>query len=212
MTDTFEKRLEETVLEHADLADGSHDMSHLHRVKRMALKIAKSEGRGDRDILTAAAYLHDLVNPPKSHPDRSEASRMSAAAARPILAGMGMSEEAIANACHAIEAHSFSAGVAPRTVEAEILQDADRLDALGAIGIARVFYIAGQLGTRLFNGDDPLAERRDLDDRVFALDHFELKLFRLPETMRTRTGRMLAEDRVAYLRGFVERIRHEFLE
>jgi uncharacterized protein len=88
-------------------------------------------------------------------------------------------------------------------LEAQILQDADRLDALGAIGIARTFYVAGRMGSSLFHPDDPLARNRPLDDRAFSLDHFETKLFRIAETMNTRTGQRIAEERAALTRRFV---------
>ncbi len=90
---------------------------------------------------------------------------------------------------HAIEAHSFSAAIPPRTLEAKIVQDADRLESLGAIGLARVFAVAGALNTILFDAEDPFADRRALDDRKYALDHFQCKLLRLPETMQTDKGK-----------------------
>lgn len=211
MNNAFEQNLEAAVRAHADLSDGSHDMSHMRRVKRIALEIAKAEGQGDTDVLIAAAYLHDLVSLPKSDPNRSKASAMSAKAARPIMAGLGMAEGSIANACHAIEAHSFSAGVPAKTIEAKILQDADRFDALGAIGISRVFYISGTMKRSLFDGDDPFAQARELDDTNFALDHFEVKLFKLPAMMQTVSGRTLAEERVAFMRQFIDQIRGELV-
>ncbi|MGL4236067.1 HD domain-containing protein, partial [Tabrizicola sp.] len=193
----------------ADLSDGSHDLSHLRRVKRIALQIAARERRGDHDILIAAAYLHDLVNLPKSHPDRAQASRLSAKAARPLLAELEMTTDQIDAVCHAIEAHSFSAGIPPETIEAQILQDADRFDALGAIGIARLFYIAGSLGSQLFDQDDPFAQTRPLDDRQFALDHFEIKLFKLPDGMNTDSARALAQSRIGFLRSYLRQLRDE---
>ena len=110
---------------------------------------------------------------------------------------------------HAIHAHSFSAQVEPLTAEAKILQDADRMEALGAIGLARVFYTAGVLHQRLFDGDDPLALHREPDDQQYSLDHFSVKLFRLPALMNTATGRKLAEEKVEYLRQFLQRIEGE---
>ena len=107
---------------------------------------------------------------------------------------------------HAIHAHSFLARVEPITAEAKILQDADRMEAVGAIGLARVFYTAGQLNGALFDVDDPLAEEREPDDRRYALDHFQLKLLRLPAMMNTASGRRMAEGRAEYLREFLQRI------
>lgn len=200
-------RLEEVLSSHNDGSDGSHDVHHSRRVLRAALKIGEGEvGNADPTILVCAAYLHDLVNVPKNHPDRSRASALSAEAARPILANLGIDRDRIEGACHAIETHSFSAGKPPQTLEAKILQDADRLEALGAIGIARTFYIAGLLGSGLFDGGDPLAADRPLDDKSFALDHFEVKLYRLAGTMQTEEGRRIAELRTDYMRSFVAQL------
>jgi uncharacterized protein len=200
------ERLEAVLSAHDDGSDGSHDVHHSRRVLRMALRIARAEGGGDAVTLACAAYLHDLVNLPKNHPDRSRASALSAEAARPILRDLGIDEARIEAACHAIETHSFSAGKKPQTLEARILQDADRIEALGAIGIARAFYIAGMLGSSLFDGGDPLAEHRPLDDKKFALDHFEVKLWSLATTMQTDAGRRLAQERTQYMRDFVAQL------
>lgn len=200
------ERLEAVLSAHDDGSDGSHDVHHSRRVLRMALRIARAEGGADAVTLACAAYLHDLVNLPKNHPDRSRASAMSADAARPILRDLGIDEARIEAACHAIETHSFSAGKKPQTLEARILQDADRIEALGAIGIARAFYIAGMLGSGLFDGGDPLAEHRPLDDKKFALDHFEVKLWSLATTMQTDAGRRLAQERTQYMRDFVAQL------
>ncbi len=194
-------RLEARVREALD-GDGSHDIGHLRRVHGLALEIAEGEG-GDAEILTAAAYLHDLVNLPKDAPDRDQASRRSAEAARPILIALGVTPAKHDAIAHAIEAHSFSAGIAPQSLEARILQDADRLDALGAIGIARCFYVGGRMGTALFDPDDPLAQGRARDDRRFSLDHFETKLYPVAQALLTPTARRIGAVRVARMKGFV---------
>ena len=103
---------------------------------------------------------------------------------------------------HAIEAHSFSAGIAPQTIEAKIVQDADRLDALGPVGIARMFSVGGQLGRALAHPTDPLAQQRPLDDVTHTLDHIEVKLATLPASMQTAAGRRLGEERMAWIRSF----------
>lgn len=113
---------------------------------------------------------------------------------------------------HAIEAHSFSAGIEPRTLEARILQDADRLDAIGAIGIARCFYTGGRMGSLLYDADDPRAERRGLDDRRYAIDHFPAKLFKVADGFRTPAGQAMARARAATMRGFVETFMREITE
>ena len=110
---------------------------------------------------------------------------------------------------HAIEAHSFSAEIAPQSMEAKIVQDADRMEALGAIGLARVFAVSGALGVPLFDADDPFADARSLDDRAFALDHFQTKLLRLPDTMQTEMGRELARHNADFLIQFMAKLSAE---
>lgn len=190
--------------------DAAHDISHLRRVASTAIKIGAAES-ANLSVLTAAAYFHDLVNRPKNAPDRHRASTLSARRAVEILKAKFPSFPASEHGAvaHAVEAHSFSAGIAPVTIEAKVLQDADRLEALGAIGIARVFYIAGRLGQSLFDGCDPLAARRDLDDKKFALDHFRVKLMHLHESMQTDTGKQLALENTRYLVNFVAKLVNE---
>lgn len=187
----------------ADTTDGSHDLAHIARVFRNAMRIHAAEG-GDGDVLAAAVLLHDCVAVEKDSPLRSEASRLAAEKASGILRGMGWEEGRIAAVAHAILAHSFSAGIPPETPEACILQDADRLDAIGMVGAARCFYVAGRLNSALYDPADPRAGRRPLDDRAYSLDHFPAKLFRLADGFRTKTGASLARERHERLRQFYE--------
>jgi uncharacterized protein len=182
--------------------DGSHDRSHLRRVWNNAMAIADQEPGCDRELLAAAVILHDCVAVEKNAPERSRASRLAAARAREIVAGLGWDAARAEYLGHAIEAHSFSGGIAPRTVEARILQDADRLDAIGAVGIARCFYVAGRMGSALYSPDDPAATRRTLDDQRFALDHFGTKLFQVAGNFQTAAGRSLAAERAGTMRDF----------
>ena len=208
----WETKFTEYFLEHGDKSDGSHDLGHFQRVWKAAQYISREEGdSGDMLVLLAAAYFHDLVSLPKDHPQRRESSRLSAEKTGRLLAGIfpEFPREKIAGVEHAILAHSFSAGVAALTPEAKILQDADRLEAVGAIGVARTFYIAGLMGAQLFDAADPLAERREPDDRRYALDHFEVKLLKLPALMNTVTGRRLAEKNAEWMRSFVKKMRDE---
>jgi uncharacterized protein len=183
--------------------DGSHDLSHTIRVWRNASRIRESEG-GDGRILAAAVLLHDSVAVEKSSPLRSQASRLAAEQARTVLRDLGWSEADTEAAAHAIEAHSFSANLQPRTLEARILQDADRLDAIGCIGIARCFYTAGRMNSRLYESEDPDAQARPLDDRQFALDHFPAKLLHLHANFQTAAGAQMAAERHARLQRFYE--------
>ena len=174
--------------------DGAHDIAHVARVFANAMRIHASEG-GNADIIAASVLLHDCVAVEKSSPHRSHASRMAAEKACGILAELDWDNDAIGDVAHAILTHSFSAGIEPETLEARILQDADRLDAIGMIGVARLFYTGGRMGSSLYDPADPKAERRPLDDRAFALEHFPAKLFKLADGFQTATGRHLAEER-----------------
>ncbi|MNC48712.1 putative hydrolase [compost metagenome] len=158
-----------------------------------------------------ACYFHDIVSLPKNHPQRGRSSQLAAEKTRTILRDHfpDFPEQHYAAILHAIEAHSFSAGIAPQTLEAKIVQDADRLEALGAIGLARVFAVSGALGVALFDADDPFADRRELDDRAFALDHFQTKLLRLPATMQTAAGQALAQHNADFLIQFMAKLSAE---
>ena len=183
--------------------DGAHDLSHLHRVWSNARAIHAEEG-GDGEILAAAALLHDCVAVAKDSPLRAQASRLAAARAVDLLGELGWPAARAQAAAHAIEAHSFSAGIAPTTLEARILQDADRLDAIGMVGVARCFYIAGRMGSALYDPADPTARNRAYDDKRFAIDHFQTKLLGLAAGFQTRSGARLAAERQARLRRFLD--------
>lgn len=204
--DLAEKLIPHTVPEKPD---GSHDVSHLHRVWRNVCAIRDKEG-GDHQVLLAATLLHDCVAVEKNSPFRSSASRLAAAKGRELLSELGWDEESIQAVSHAIESHSYSAAITPHTLEAKILQDADRLDAIGMVGVARLFYVSGRMGSELYDPVDPQAKNRDLDDKRFAADHFKTKIFALAQGFQTRTGSEMAEVRheraVRFLEEFMQEI------
>lgn len=191
------------------VADGAHDMGHLRRVWKSCQDIALDEEGADLQVLCAAAYFHDAVNLTKDSPDRARASVLSADLAVRELPALGFPEAKLDAVHHAIAAHSFSARIPCETLEARILQDADRLEALGAIGLVRMFLVSGALGGAGFDAADPLAMNRPLDDRAFALDHLEVKLFGLVGTMNTRTGRAIAAERAEWMESFRSRLLRE---
>ncbi|WP_258093374.1 HD domain-containing protein [Salipiger pentaromativorans] len=194
--------LAEALLPHAfDARDGAHDEAHLLRVWRNVLRISDIEG-GDLEILLAATLLHDGVWIDKGSPQRGMASRFAAEKARNVLSDLGWNAERSGQVCHAIEAHSFSAGIAPQSLEARILQDADRLDSIGFIGVARCFYVAGLRRSSICDAVDPPARHRPLDDSRFALDHFRTKLMTLGDRFCTATGARLAAERSAQIEAF----------
>lgn len=187
--------------------DGSHDIAHILRVFKNAMRIHATEG-GDGNALAAAVLLHDCVSVEKNSPLRAQASRLAAEKASGILTEMGWETADVEAVAHAITTHSFSANIPPETLEAKILQDADRLDAIGMVGAARCFYIAGRMASGLYDPVDPLAKERALDDKSFAIDHFEVKLFKLADGFQTEAGRALAGERHERLK----QIRDMFLD
>jgi uncharacterized protein len=188
--------------------DAAHDREHIRRVVASAEQLAGAEG-AQRAIVLPAAWLHDCVSVPKSSPLRSQASRIAAQAAVDFLGAEGYPAEHLPAIAHAIEAHSFSAQIAPRTPEAMVLQDADRLDALGAIGIARCLMLSSSLGRRLYDPEEPIPTTRPVDDTANAIDHFYAKLLQLADTMQTSAGRREASRRTAFLRDYLAQLERE---
>lgn len=194
--------------------DPAHDIAHLDRVWTNAHRIARSEnkkkpGSANLRVLIAGAYLHDLVNLPKDHPERAKASVYSAERAAPILEKLGYDRVEVAAAQHVIEAHSFSAGLPASSLEALILRDADRLDALGAVGIARTFMVAGTIDRPFCDPDDPFAANRPLDDQEWSIDHWHLKLLKLPQDMATDKGRKIARKRARLMLAYLQQLAKE---
>lgn len=206
----WQQRFESWLDEHHASEDSAHDISHFRRVWMTARKIMIHH-QADPLVVLTACYFHDIVSLPKNHPERSQSSRLAARKTRDILHRdfPDFPPDRFAAVEHAIEAHSFSAGIAPQSIEAKIVQDADRLEALGAIGLARVFAVSGVLGVALFDAEDPFADARPLDDRAFALDHFQTKLLRLPDTMQTDVGRELAQHNADFLVHFMAKLSAE---
>lgn len=199
----FESWLHET-WQHGDQA---HDIAHLRRVWQTAQRIMQ-ETEADELVVLAGCYFHDIVNLPKNHPERHLASAKAAVETRRILRDVfpDFPEEKQDAVAHVVHAHSFSAAVTAETLEAKIVQDADRLESLGAIGLARVFYVSGALGRALFDSADPLGRERPLNDTQWALDHFQKKLLKLPATMQTAEGKKLAEHNAAFLVTYMAKL------
>lgn len=189
-------------------ADAAHDRAHVQRVVTTALDLASDE-EADGRVVLPAAWLHDCVALPKDHPDRHRASQRAAEEAGSFLKDAGYPADLLPAIQHAIEAHSYSADITPRSVEAQVVQDADRLDALGAIGIARCFMVGGSLGRALYHPDDPFCTSRDPDDATYTLDHFYEKLLDLPATMQTPAGRAEARRRASFMRTYLDRLAGE---
>jgi uncharacterized protein len=185
--------------------DAAHDLNHVLRVVKSAKLLCASEG-AKPEVVVPAAWLHDCFSYPKNHPDRAQSSRLAADKALEFLVQIGYPIEFHQDIKHAIVAHSFSANVRPETLEAQIVQDADRLDALGAIGIARCIQVSAQLGVDLYDTNDPFCAEREPNDRIFAIDHFCTKLFKLADTMNTASAKLEAQKRTDFLKAYLTQL------
>lgn len=201
----------ETFVNTQRAADVAHDGQHVRRVVANALRLAAEE-RADLAVVLPAAWLHDCVVVPKNSPQRSTASQLAAAAAVTFLQAQAYPGDYLGAIAHAIAAHSFSAGIPPETIEAKVVQDADRLDALGAIGIARCFAVGGGLARPLYATPDPFCEERLPDDRMASVDHFYTKLLTLAHTMQTAAGRREAHGRTQFMRHYLTQLKQEIIE
>ena len=188
--------------------DPSHDFLHIRRVVHTALRLAAEEG-ADAYIVLPAAYFHDFVNVPKNDPRRAQASRLSAEAACEYLKSIDYPLSYLPGIAHAVAAHSFSAAIPCETIEAKVVQDADRLDGLGAIGVARCFSTSTLMQRPYYDENDVLAENRAPDDRAFAIDHFFVKLFKTAETLQTRSARDEGARRVAFMKNYLAQLKSE---
>ncbi|MEY2561097.1 MAG: uncharacterized protein QOG51_1512 [Verrucomicrobiota bacterium] len=189
-------------------SDAAHDEGHVRRVVANAKKLAEAEG-ADLAVVLPAAWLHDCVVIPKNSPQRSSASRLAAERAGALLRAAGYPAQHIPAIEHAIEAHSFSARVMPQTLEAKVVQDADRLEALGAVGIARTLITGGANGTPFYDLAEPFPVTRVANDRTSIIDHFFTKLLKLAETMQTAAGRAAAQQRAQFLKDYLTQLGSE---
>ncbi|WP_155299227.1 HD domain-containing protein [Deinococcus kurensis] len=186
--------------------DAAHDDAHLARVARWTIRCAPDQPPA---LAVAAALTHDVVNLPKNHPDRAQASDLSARAVLKQLPILGFTPEDARSVADAVRDHSYSRGATPTTPLGRALQDADRLDALGALGVLRVAGVGGQLGRALMHPGDPWAEARDPDDLAYTVDHFFTKLLRLDGTFLTPAGQAEARRRTLTMRAFLAELASE---
>ena len=203
------KVYEEMQQRYVGFDDPAHGWEHIKRVYRLALRIAEHEN-ADAFIVGMAALMHDIGH--LSTDTSLHHADLSMSMAGELLLAYNVSSSTREAILHAIEAHSFSLGIEPRTLEAKVVRDADRLDSLGAIGILR-WAITGTVRrtgeTQIYHPDDPFAEWHTLDDRRYMLDHFFTKLLKLDDTMATQTGRVLAQERTVFMRAYLDEFRKE---
>lgn len=206
----FEKRMREILEKHVQL-DPAHDIFHVKRVVLMAKKMAHQEN-ASLEVVVPAAWLHDYVNIPKDDPRRKIASKLSAEEAINFLKELSYPAEFHEAIYHAIEAHSYSAELVPKDIEAKIVQDADRLDSLGAIGVARCFVVAGRMNRRIYNPEDPLCLVRQPDDNKYTIDHFRRKILKLASGMHTPLAKEEALKRHRVIEDFLNQLLGEINE
>lgn len=188
--------------------DQAHDIKHVLRVVKVAKKLCAEEN-AKFEIVVPAAYLHDCFSFPKHHPNRSKSSTMAAEKAIKFLKSIGYSCIYFDDIYQAIMAHSYSAGITPSSIEAQIVQDADRLDSLGAIGIARCLQVSTTMGVSLYNDEDTFCEHRKPNDRQFTIDHFYVKLLNLVDTMNTCSAKIEAKKRTRFMKEYLNQLAQE---
>ena len=188
--------------------DSAHDFDHIMRVFKNAQKICKKENARENLVLSAI-LLHDIVSYPKSDQRSKSSSIKSAGKSKKILKKFNFTKEEIQIISDAIRDHSFSRNKIPMTLEGKILQDADRLDAIGAIGIARVFAVSGSEKRPFYNVKDPFCKNRTPNDKIWTLDHFYRKLLKLEFLMNTKSGKIEAKKRTKVIKDFLNELKKE---
>ena len=201
-------RLEKVAAERCAGTGPAHDYAHVRRVAQSARVLARVEGARE-DVVVAAALLHELFNHPKDHPDSARSGDVCAEHAAIVLRGEHCDEGFVRDVSYAIRVHSFSRGILPETLEAKLLQDADRLDAIGAIGIARCFATCSEMRRPFYCDDDPFCTTRTPNDKLWGVDHFYKKLLRIPDTLHSATAKRLAEERVVFMKGYLAQLGRE---
>ena len=189
----------------------AHDFFHVQRVVQNTRIIARGEklGGDDADVAATAALLHELFNLPKDHPDSSRAGDICAEHALELLACENAPRGMIERVASAIRDHAFSKGVVPEALTSRVLQDADRLDAIGAIGLARMWATSADMKRPFYAPEDPFCDSREPNDKEWGLDHVFKKLLQIPERLHTATAKELARPRIAFLYTYLDQLRDE---
>ncbi len=208
MDNALMERLCAVALAHCAGNGPAHDFLHVTRVMENARRIGLAEG-ADLDIAVPAALLHELFNYPKGHPLSHLSGEVCAEQAADVLRQADCPTHLIGPIRECIRVHAFSRGLVPETIEGKVLQDADRLDAIGAIGIARCFATCAEMKIPFYRGLDPSCRGREPDDKQWGLDHFYRKLLRIPEGLHTATARAMAGDRIRIMEAFLSQLARE---
>jgi uncharacterized protein len=185
-----------------------HDKYHIERVYNLALRLAQEE-KADLDTVKAAVLLHDIARAQEDEGAIDDHACEGAKMARKILSEVKFPKEKIPNVIHCIETHRFRRRLIPKTLEAKILQDADRLDIIGAIGIARVFTRGGWSNTPIH--DPTIKPKIKYDGKSeTSVNHIQEKLLGIRDTINTKTAKKIAEERHRYVEQFLDRLLKEW--
>ncbi|MFK8013599.1 MAG: HD domain-containing protein [Marinicellaceae bacterium] len=193
-----------------DSADAAHDAAHVQRVAVNAIKFSEIE-KANLEIVLPAVWLHDCVSVSKSSDLRSKASQLSAEKAEQLLNQWNYPTQHMNAIKHAIAAHSYSANITPETLEAKIVQDADRIDSIGAIGVARMMMVGGKMDCTLYHESDPFCIHREPQDRSWTVDHFYSKLLKLNSGFHTQAAKNEAQRRHDYMLNFLKQLESEII-
>ncbi|MCL4487393.1 MAG: HD domain-containing protein [Chloroflexi bacterium] len=191
-------------------AESAHDFDHVLRVVALAERLAEAE-KADQEIVRTAALLHDIARADEDQMPGSDHAQMAAERARAILLQRGVLPERADAVAQAIAAHRFRGAVAPQTLEAKILFDADKLDSIGAIGVARAFAVSGALSQRLWTdvASDATATRDQRNSEHSAVAEFIVKLSKVRDRVYTPSARRIADERHFYMASFFTRLGQE---
>lgn len=206
------KEIAKSYFDQIDKEDFSHGFNHVERVTKLALQIGEKEG-ADLEVLETAGLLHDIARGAEDRGEVEDHAIESARITNDILIKIGFTKEKIPNVCHCIEVHRSKPVKKVETLEAKILQDADRLDALGAVDVARV--IGSSFQSKQFNRpiyiDEPYRGESDSNrSAIHYLIHKTVQPKRKPENFNTKTGRKIAEERFKFSFDFVDRFIKEW--
>ncbi len=190
-------------------ARGSHDWDHTERVHKLCLRIGKKE-RADLGVLELAALLHDIG---REEEDRSNGKvchgRSGAVLAKKLLERHGLDAAAIQAVVHCIRTHRFRKRARPKTLEARILFDADKLDSIGAVGVGRAFLFAGEVGARLHDKEIDVRKTKPYSREDTAYREYLVKLGRVKDRITTREGKRIAAERHRFMAAFFDRLNKE---
>ncbi|MCD6426848.1 MAG: HD domain-containing protein [Caldisericaceae bacterium] len=207
-----------------ELSSSAHDLEHTFRVLKLAKRIAEKEGKVNMEVIELAALLHDIarVKEDSDKTGNTDHAVLGAEMARKILSDLGYPNETVDAVCHAIRTHRFRGENVPETIEAKILFDADKLDAIGAVGIARAYMIAGERGEPLYREVSDLdAYKKEnlvggkLNGRIKDISkhsvniEYETKFKKIPGRLFTETARKIAKDRLEFMAQYFGRLKKE---